>query len=113
MPHITCLVQRIVQLAHHPGGFDIYRILVAKGTFLYAEYETEIFDMFWKLAERETCGGALVEVVQLESTEIAYQNVAWKLVLLEAGKIVQGLFFRAGEVPTRTLLLDEEYTLPE
>src|ERR1035437_2871410 len=33
--------------------------------------------------------------------------------LLEAGKVVEGLFLGAGEIPASTLLLDEEHALPE
>ena len=45
--------------------------------------------------------------------EIAYQHVAGKLVLLEAGKVVERLFLGACQVAAGALLLDKEHALPE
>ena len=45
--------------------------------------------------------------------EIAYQQVAGKLVFLQAREIVEGLLLGADQVPAGALLFDEKYAFPE
>src|SRR5690349_17685913 len=69
--------------------------------------------MLGKLAERESTGRVAFEIVQFEGLEVAYQNVAGKLILFQAREIIESLLLGTDEVPARTLLLNQEHSLPE
>jgi hypothetical protein len=102
-----------VQLAHHLGGFDIYRVLVAERPLPDAKNETEVLDVVGELLKPESDLGVLFQIVQFKRLEIAYQNIPRKLLFLEAGKVVEGLFLGARQVAAGALLLDQEHSLPE
>ena len=113
VPLIAGFLQGIVQLAHYLRGFDVDRILIAESPLPDAKNESEILHVLGKLPQSKTNAGAFFQIVQLERLEIAYQDISGKLMLLKAGKVVQGLFLGAREIPAGTLLLDEEHAFPE
>ncbi len=51
--------------------------------------------------------------MQFEGLEIAQEDVARKLCVLEAGEIVERLCFCRSEVPAGALLVDQQNAFPE
>ena len=113
VPFVARLFQGVVELAHHFGGLNVDRVLVAEGPLLDAEDETKGLYVLRKLVERESSDDVVFEVMQFEALEIADENVTGKLVLFQAGEVIKSLLLGAREVTPRALLLYEQYALPE
>jgi hypothetical protein len=71
VPFIAGSLEGIMEFAHHLGGFDVYRVLVAESPFLDAENKAEVLYMLCKLAEPESNCGVVFEIVKFEALEVA------------------------------------------
>ena len=102
-----------MKLAHEFGGFDVDRVLIAKGALLHAQDEGEILNVVGKLMEHEPNMLVLVEIVEFEVLKVAYKDVAGKLVFLESGKIIEGLLLGPNQISSGAFLFDEKHALPK
>jgi hypothetical protein len=57
--------------------------------------------------------GDVTFFLPLEVLEVADQEVAGEFVVLELGKVVEGLLFGSLKVSAGALLLDEQHAFPE
>jgi hypothetical protein len=96
---VARLVERIMQRAHKHGSFNIRRILVAENPPLLADDEAKILNVVRQVLETKAQRPVRrdIEIEKLEILKVGQKNVARKLVLLEARKIIERLFSRGGQ----------------
>ena len=105
--------ERVVEVAHPFGGLDIDGVLILERALLYAEDETELLHMSGQVFERKGYVLVFVQIVEFERPEIAQQDIARQVGILEAGEVGEGLRFGLPEVAPRAFLLHEQDPLPE
>lgn len=88
MAVIAGCLQRVVKLAHQLGGDDVDRVLILEDTLFDADDEAERLDMIGQIRQGEPSFLACVQVDQMEGLEVADQNVARKLVVLQTREVV-------------------------
>lgn len=95
------------------GGDDIYRVLVPENTLFNPNYKAKSFNMRGQIGKCELCLFARIQVDQVKGLEIANQNIAGKLELLEIGEVVKRLLPRACKIAAPRLMLNQQFALPE
>ena len=113
MAPVARTVERVVQQPHQLRRFDVGRVLVAEGAPLHTQDEPEALHLLRQIRQAERHHAALVQVPQHKRAEIANQDVAGSLTLLEGIEVVVGLLRRLLQVPPRALLLHQQHTGPE
>ena len=71
MPPVACREQRVMQPSDDFGGFDVGRILIPESASLYADDETELFDLGRQVGQREGALSSFVAIVKMEGLEVA------------------------------------------
>ena len=105
--------ERVVEVAHPFGGLDIDGVLILERALLYAEDETELLHMGGQVFERKGYVLVFVQIVEFERPEIAQQDIARQVGILEAGEVGEGLRFGLPEVAACAFLLHEQDPFPE
>ena len=113
VPLVAGGFERVVEVAHPFGGLDVDGVLILERALLYAEDEAELLHMSGQVFERKGYVLVFVQIVQLERPEIAQQDIARQIGILEAGEVGEGLRFGLPEVAPRAFLLHEQDPLPE
>ena len=108
VPPVAGGFEGVVELAHPFGGLDIDRVLVLERALLYAEDEAELLRMRGQVFERKGNVLVFVQIVEFERLEIAQQDVARQIGILEAGEVGESLRFGLAEVAARAFLLHEQ-----
>ena len=110
---VAGFLQRVMELAHELGGFDVDGVLILELTLLDADHEAEGFDIVLQVGEGEADLGVFVQIVKLEALEVAQEQVARQLLVLEAREVFERLGLGFYEAAALALLLDEQIALPE
>ena len=113
MPLVAGGFEGVVEVAHPFGGLDVDRILILERALLYAEDEAELLHMGGQVFERKGYVLVFVQIVEFERPEIAQQDIARQIGILEAGEVGEGLRFGFPEVAARAFLLHKQHPLPE
>ena len=113
VPLVAGGFERVVEVAHPLGGLDVDGVLILERALLYAEDETELLHMGGQVFERKGYALVFVQIVEFERPEIAQQDIARQIGILEAGEVGEGLRFGLPEVAARAFLLHEQDPLPE
>ena len=92
------------------GGLNVHRVLIAEGPALYAEDEAKRLYVVRQVLECKGDSLTLIQVVQLETLEVADQDVARSLTLLQGVEIVPGLIISPGQIASGAFLLDDQNT---
>jgi len=110
---VVGFLERVVQLAHALGGFDVDGVLRGDGLRAVTGDEGEIFDVLVQVGEREFVLRAGFEVVEAEAGEVGDQHESGQVAFLDAGEVIEGLGVGAVEIFAARFVLDEERTFPE
>ena len=113
VPLVARGFERVVEVAHPFGGLDVDRVLILERALLYAEDEAELLHMSGQVFERKGYVLVFVQVIECERPEIAQQDIARQIGILEAGEVGESLRFGFPEVAPRAFLFHEQDPLPE
>ena len=113
VPLVAGGFKRVVEVAYPFGGLDVDGVLILERALLYAEDEAELLHMSGQVFERKGYVLVFVQIVEFERPEIAQQDIARQIGILEAGEVGEGLRFGLPEVAPRAFLLHEQDPLPE
>ena len=107
MAVITGGAQTVMEPAHAFGGLDVDRVLRLYALGGIASYEAEKLDMPVKVFEFKFCRSIGFKVIEPDTREIGYYDIARKITFGEAVKIFQRLFICRVEIKAKGLMLGD------
>ena len=84
-------LELVMELPHALGGLDVDRVLLLVGRGYIPGDKAEQPDVFIKILDGEFVLLAFLKIIEAEAGEIGNNDVARKVTILQAGKIVLGL----------------------
>ena len=106
-------LERVVQLAHALGGFDVDGVLRLDDLRFVAGDEAEELDVFVQVGEVELEVLARCQPMHPESRKIADDDDLRQIALGNAGEVAQSLRHRRVQVFTARLLLHQQHAGPK
>lgn len=106
-------LQLIMQLAHHFGSRNIYRVLIFKSVALVAGEEIKQMQVVYQLLKLKLMLCSFIQVIEFEGVEVAHNDVAGQLMVFQSGKVIRSLPVSSCQIFASALVLYQERALPQ